>query len=139
MRCVSGVNIKILTVRQPWATALVAGWKDVENRSWRTNYLGWILIHSARSVDSQVPTRYQLGDPSVLPLGSVIGAVKLLDVIWNSPSVWAEPGSWHWRHDPALAIQLEKPIPWRGTLGLTRVPSALIDILPVDFVRRLTI
>lgn len=36
--------MRILSVRQPWAWALVDGWKDVENRSWRTAYRGPIAI-----------------------------------------------------------------------------------------------
>jgi ASCH domain len=32
-----------LSVRQPWAWAIVSGYKDVENRSWPTNYRGTYL------------------------------------------------------------------------------------------------
>jgi len=37
---------KVLTVRQPYASLLVSGIKDVENRSRRTNYRGTVLIHA---------------------------------------------------------------------------------------------
>jgi len=32
--------MKVLTVCQPWASLIVAGIKDVEERSWRTDYRG---------------------------------------------------------------------------------------------------
>jgi hypothetical protein len=41
--------MKILSVRQPWASLIVNGFKDVENRTWPTRYRGRILVH-ARSV-----------------------------------------------------------------------------------------
>jgi hypothetical protein len=39
--------MKILTVRQPWASLIVAGLKDVENRPWNTKYRGRLGIHAA--------------------------------------------------------------------------------------------
>jgi len=38
---------RVLSVRQPYATLLCAGVKDVENRSWSTKYRGTVLIHSS--------------------------------------------------------------------------------------------
>lgn len=40
--------MKAITVWQPWAWLLAAGIKHDETRSWRTNYRGEILIHSAK-------------------------------------------------------------------------------------------
>jgi hypothetical protein len=40
----------VLTIRNPWAWAIVHGGKPVENRGWRTAYRGPLLIHAgARS------------------------------------------------------------------------------------------
>ncbi len=38
--------MKALSVRQPFAWAIVHGGKDVENRSWATSYRGPVLIHA---------------------------------------------------------------------------------------------
>jgi hypothetical protein len=35
-----------LTIRQPWAWAIAAAGKDVENRSWHTGYRGPLAIHA---------------------------------------------------------------------------------------------
>jgi hypothetical protein len=40
-------SVKALTIRQPWAYAILRLGKDVENRSWRTHYRGPLLIHAA--------------------------------------------------------------------------------------------
>jgi ASCH domain len=41
----------VLTVRQPWAWAIIHGGKDVENRSWRTKYRGPLLIHAGSAFE----------------------------------------------------------------------------------------
>ena len=50
--------MKILVVRQPWAWLIVHGYKDVENRSWRTHYRGALLIQSAASQPSELRVEY---------------------------------------------------------------------------------
>jgi hypothetical protein len=39
--------MKALTVKQPWASLIVEGIKNIENRTWKTNFRGRILIHAA--------------------------------------------------------------------------------------------
>jgi hypothetical protein len=36
--------VKALCVRQPWADLIVAGVKDVENRTWSTRHRGPLVI-----------------------------------------------------------------------------------------------
>ena len=40
--------IKALTIRQPWASLIMSGQKDVENRSWLPpkGYRGKVLVHA---------------------------------------------------------------------------------------------
>ncbi|MBV8357602.1 MAG: ASCH domain-containing protein [Deltaproteobacteria bacterium] len=40
--------MKTLSVRQPWTSLIVAGIKSTENRSWKTNHRGRLLIHAGR-------------------------------------------------------------------------------------------
>lgn len=42
--------MKALSIRQPWAWAIVNAGKRVENRTWETRYRGPILIHAAKGV-----------------------------------------------------------------------------------------
>ena len=37
--------MKALTIKEPWATLIIEGYKEYEFRSWKTNYRGKILIH----------------------------------------------------------------------------------------------
>lgn len=45
--------MKILTLKQPWASLVANGYKIYEFRSWKTNYRGEILIHAGCGVDKE--------------------------------------------------------------------------------------
>jgi hypothetical protein len=86
-----------LTVKQPWAHAIIHLGKNVENRSWRTSYTGPLLIHAAASAPLRLPL------PVMSPVkyedlvrGAIIGVVELVDCVRDAKSKWAEPGQWHW-------------------------------------------
>lgn len=113
--------MKALTVRQPWAWAIVMGYKDVENRSKRTNHRGPLLIHAAKQMDPDgFQLLWELGVYRKLPdelfLGGLIGSVEIVDCVTNSPSPWAMKNAWHWvLRSPK---QFKTPLPCTGSQGM---------------------
>lgn len=86
-----GCVVRILTVRQPWAWAIIHGGKDVENRvrNIAGNYRGPVAIHVGMrpeppgapwSVASQAGMDTDRFDGDALHLGHIIGVVDLVDV-----------------------------------------------------------
>lgn len=51
--------MRVLTVRQPWAWAIIHGGKDVENRvrNIAGDYRGQVAIHVAQAIDTQAMTQ----------------------------------------------------------------------------------
>ena len=96
-------EVPALSVRQPWAWAIVAGIKTVENRSWATRYRGRLLIHSSGRFDREGVETLRRMRGFVLPdefeLGALIGEVRLVDVVTNARSRWAIDGQYHWLLD----------------------------------------
>ena len=45
--------MKVITIKQPFATLIVEGIKEYEFRTWRTNYRGEILIHAGKGVNKK--------------------------------------------------------------------------------------
>lgn len=86
--------MRALTVRQPWAQAIVGGAKPVENRSRPVSYRGPLLIHAGAAwdrtaFDHEPLARYLAAQWAVtrdnwvgtsLPTGVVLGTVDLVDV-----------------------------------------------------------
>ena len=127
--------MKALTVRQPWAALLMAGIKDVENRSQPTSFRGRLAVHAALKfadpspylVLADVAAELELSKSAVLrlPRGVVLGSVELHDCRQDSGSRWALPGQWHWLvRDPR---PLPEPVPARGQLGVWNWPGPSPD------------
>ena len=121
--------MKALTIKQPWAGLIVTGIKDVENRTWRTNYRGRILIHASKIPCSRgdleaYPLPALAGhieiskySPSQFAGGAIIGSVEIVDCIMNHPSEWSEKGVYNWVL--ANPVKFDKPVlNVNGMLGL---------------------
>lgn len=97
--------MKALSIKQPWASLIAHGIKDIENRTWKTKFRGTIYIHaSAKKVDVDFSTEQismMLGT-ELLPdfqfgfvnekfiVSAIIGEVDIIDCVINHPSIWAE-------------------------------------------------
>lgn len=77
--------MKVLTIRQPWATLIMQGDKRFEFRSWQTKYRGELLIHAGKGIDKEAVNRLEKYLPKDLPLGKILGKVTLVDCIRMSP------------------------------------------------------
>ena len=114
-------------MHQPWAGLLVAGIKDVENRGWKTNYRGSLLIH-AGAVTDPYDGRFPL-PPKCAVQRAILGVVTLLDCVHGYTSEWAEPDQWHWLVGNARAFR--HPIPAIGRLGLWTPDREVTSALPL--------
>jgi hypothetical protein len=137
--------MKALSVQQPYATLIVAGFKPVEFRSWKTRHRGPLAIHAstlfppaARALCARDPVRDALraaghDDWTTLPLGQVLGVVHLTDCLpleeidhlapGPLPPPDTLPARWAWLL--ARPARLAVPVPARGRRGLfdLEVPS----------------
>lgn len=118
--------VKCLSVRQPWASLIVSGMKDIENRDWTTHYRGLLLIHAGSRFD---PYAFDWILPQLTPderkvfslkradypLGALVGIVRFTDVLTSSESRWFT-GPYGWQFTQARP--LPEPIPLKGQLGL---------------------
>ncbi|MDD5092807.1 MAG: ASCH domain-containing protein [Dehalococcoidia bacterium] len=123
--------MKALSIKQPWAYLICAGYKDIENRDWPTNFRGRIYVHAGKSLDdkgwefierrmkpevwSQMWTMDFIGS---LPRGAIIGEVDIVDCVTESESPWFVGRYGFVLTNPVL---YEKPIPYRGRLGLFEI------------------
>lgn len=119
--------MKTLSVRQPWASLIVAGVKTIENRTRGTHYRGRVLIQAGQTIDDDglamvngaiaevgpVPGRDEW------PTGAIIGSVTIVDCVTASEDEFFEGPFGYVLAD---AVEFEKPIPARGQLGLYNTP-----------------
>lgn len=113
--------MKALSIKQPWAWAIVSGLKDIENRSWQTPYRGPILIHAGLRDDPAgyaFLSRLGIVVPATMQRGGIIGLASIRAISRDDPSQWAIPGCWHWRITGAQPLPFQ---PVKGQLGLFQV------------------
>lgn len=123
--------MKALSIRQPWAWAILHAGKDIENRDWPTKFRGTVAVHAAKGMTND---EYQLArefmiDAGVaapdIPLahairrGAIIGLVDIIDCVDESDSLWF---CGHYGFILANPRPLPTPIPCSGTLNFWNVP-----------------
>jgi len=70
--------MKVITLKQPWASLVAYGIKKYEFRSWKTKYRGKLLIHAGSGVDKDYLEKYiDLGID--FPKSKIIAIVDLVD------------------------------------------------------------
>ena len=121
--------MKVLTIKEPWASLIINGYKKYEFRSWKTNYRGKILIHAGMTLEKENAKRFQEYNLEYYN-GAIVGEALitdciLVDVKFNeklrkiNPLVYAKSN-----HVETYAWKLEnikkydKPIYIKGKLGL---------------------
>lgn len=72
--------MKVITIRQPWATLIAEGYKEYEFRTWKTNYRGDILIHAGKVIDKKAMERFRHLKLDY-PVGKIIAKATLTDCV----------------------------------------------------------
>ncbi len=73
--------MKVITIKQPYASMIVNNYKRYEFRSWKTNYRGKLLIHAGNSVNKDDLIYYNYLDIKEYPKMKIIGECELTDCI----------------------------------------------------------
>ena len=131
--------MRCLSIKQPWAAAIVHGPKRIENRSWYTGYRGPIAIHTGRGTDMMEPSIMSYisarwpGMPhsssQIFAFGAFVGTATLAACVKSVEAVRLHPDQIPWIDDGywcfvlADVVTLPRPIPWRGMQGLWCEPS----------------
>ena len=84
----------VISVRQPWAHAILHPGKKVENKGTRTHFRGPILIQAFLKVERDEAARFL--NPDALPKGKIVGSVEIVFCLQDAKGKWANPDSWHW-------------------------------------------
>jgi hypothetical protein len=123
-------QVRVLSVRQPWAWLLIHGGKDIENRSWGTDYRGPLAIHACGQYASrehpvwrrQIEESHGVLLPEFfgeLRTGGLVGLMQLVGCSRKSDSRWFTGEGWAWHMIRPTALEF---LPVAGRLGLWHLP-----------------
>ena len=100
--------VKAISIRQPWAWAIINAGKDIENRSWPTKFRGPVCIHASKGMTGRewddamdfidrtfpVPIASEIGRrtsafrSNEAKRGGIIGTAEIVDCVDASDSPW---------------------------------------------------
>ena len=123
--------MRALTIRQPWAWAILHAGKRIENRTWKPPEwaMGTLLaIHAGGVLEEEGVAwlkDHGIEVPSNIPRAAIVGTARIAGVIEKPVSdIW-----WHgpvgWLLDEVTP--LSEPLPCPGKLGLWTVPDELLE------------
>lgn len=120
------MKMSALSVRQPYASAILAGLKVEEYRSRRTLHRGPLAIHVAGKVELGRFSDYPTLSPADCPTGCILGVVDVVDCLEDVYEGWV------WLL--ANPRRLVRPIQMKGKLGLfpVEVPDELLAIVALS-------
>ena len=147
--CLSNVA---LSLTQPWASLICIGLKDVENRTWQTDYRGRLFIVASSSnvlpafeqglirqpiVDAiqREQKKGNLPVLSALPQSAVIGYVDLVDCTGEEvESIWSEgsleEGNVNWLLENAYIFDEPQMVGIKAKYCLFEIPELDPNNLP---------
>lgn len=120
--------MKIITIKQPWATLIREGIKKYEFRSWKTNYRGEVYIHAGKGIEKEAMEKLKLLALDY-PSSRIIAKATIVDCIGLTPELsneihrrneivydTKERSGYAWKLKDIKKIDLDKEI--KGKLGL---------------------
>lgn len=131
--------MRALSIRQPWAWAILRAGKRVENRvwTWAPMWRETFLIHASKgctvdefddAIETIVDITGSIACPPLkdMPRGAIVGRARLVGAHINAArgTAWAVPDALHLLL--ADVDRLLTPIPFKGALGFFDVPDSLL-------------
>lgn len=136
---INDYNIRSLSIKQPWASMIIDGPKNIENRTWKRKLSiepcnNWMFVHASKQFDTKknlgickpnIQTELKKWDIRSFPTSSIIGLMHIRNIEANcelDKHFWAT-GPFCWHID--AVIKFNNPIHVNGTLGQWRPPKEI--------------
>lgn len=138
--------MKCISIQQPWASLIVQGLKEIENRDWTTRYRGPLLIHAGQRFDPYaldfICERLNEEERRKVPMyrrdyqmGGIVGIVRIKDVVTCSESRWFQ-GPYGWYFDRAMPLEF---YPLKGQLGLFDIHPEVLKTIRREYESKVSV
>lgn len=129
-------KVKCISIRQPWATLVALGHKDIENREKPFSYRGEVYIHASKTIAEDADLAYELARrkginlPPIdqLKTGGIIGKAWIDQCVTDHRSPWFfGPYGLVMRHASTVPFQALK-----GQLGIFNAEITVYGKKPAE-------
>jgi hypothetical protein len=90
--------LKAISIKQPWLDLILNGKKDIETRTYNTEYRGYLFLHAPKGKDALMMKAILESEPGYKPVtGAIIGIAKLVAVMpYETEEAFMHHYSRHW-------------------------------------------
>ena len=138
-------GLPVLSVRQPYASALVTGHqhrkgKRCENRSRRTRYRGWMVVVATkrRYKSADIPEVFKPHLPKSTQIHVAVGLIKISDCrpvdVPGAENAFWRTGPWCW--GTSHSVRFDFMYTMKGALWIQKAPAGLDAMYQQMRVRR---
>lgn len=134
--------MKVISIRQPWASLIINGYKGYEFRSWRTKFRGKVLIHASNKIEKEYLERFKELNLEY-PTSAILGSVEITDcvsvtkefedklILENELVYGASKGRAGYGFKVENPIKFDEVIPANGELGFWDYlePEEVMDLM----------
>jgi hypothetical protein len=133
--------MKAISIKQPWADAILLGLKRVENRTWGTHHEGPLILHAGKGFDkagyewlrmvqdeNAEPHWSKMPLPENYRRGAFLGVIEIIDCkkpgdMSRRDNGWRDINQYGWGIGRTLRFM--QPIEGNGALRLFRPPPMI--------------
>lgn len=112
--------MKVLTIKEPWATLILEGKKTIETRTWNTNYRGIILLHASKNPPSPIAGK-------IFAVANLYDCKQMTEEHEKDACCEIYPKAKSWFLSDIR--QLKVPVETKGSLGLWELPENLREAI----------
>jgi len=112
-------ELKGLSIREPWAGYIRDGPKDIETRTWHTNYRGWLLLCASQKPKGKYSS-------NAFALAKISDSRPMIKADEPRALVKAKQGLFSWVLSEIVPLN---PFPVKGALSLFKVSRAALNHL----------
>ena len=118
--------MKVITIKQPFATLIAEGYKEYEFRTWRTKFRGEILIHAGKGIDRKALKKFEHLNLDY-PSGCIIAKANISDCVKVDDNLRRELS----KKDPIVYSGVIKHNDWEG-FGFKLENVKKINPIPIN-------
>ncbi len=110
--------MKVITIKEPWATLIKEGYKEYEFRTWKTKYRGDILIHAGKGIDKKAMERFKHLNLNY-SCGKIIAKATITDCIYVDEEF-------------SKKMMKKDPLVYKNLVNFNGYGFKLENVMPID-------
>ena len=109
--------MKVLTIKDPWASMILNGKKTIETRTWKTKHRGLVILHASKKPHSKISGK-------IFAVARIVGCVPMTKGHEEKACCEVYPRAFSWILTDVRPTELKEI---KGKLGLWELNAEIVE------------